>query len=214
MQFRQQGTLINHIRTHTNLISQPARVEHTAMPAHLGHGAQQLTNGLLQNNLHSTTPNFLQLDHHPLLHFLEGSSTVSSLVASNAAAAAASAATASNTGTAPVNPKTEPSQTEQTPRLNVGTINMLRSDNPDRPFGCSVCRRFFSQQSTLVNHIKTHTGEKPYKCKICDASFRQVATLNNHMKIHTGEKPYNCSYCPKQFRQKSTLQNHIRIHKC
>ncbi|EDV91374.1 adult enhancer factor 1 [Drosophila grimshawi] len=213
MQFRQQGTLINHMKTHTHLVNQPpVRVDHSMMQAHLASGAQQLTNGLLPNNLHGSTPNFLQLDHHPLLHFLEGNATVSSLVASNAAAQAASSATAAQA--AIVSPKTEPSQTEQSPRLNVGNINMLRSDNPDRPFGCSVCRRFFSQQSTLVNHIKTHTGEKPYKCKICDASFRQVATLNNHMKIHTGEKPYNCSYCPKQFRQKSTLQNHLRIHKC
>ncbi|XP_034117430.1 zinc finger protein 501 isoform X2 [Drosophila sulfurigaster albostrigata] len=193
--FRQQSTLINHIKTH--------KADHSAMPAPLVPGTQQLTSGLLPNNLHSTTPNILQLDHHPLLHFLDGNTTVSSVVASNVAAAAA----ANNT-------KIEHYQTAHSGRMSVGNINMLKGENPDRPFGCSVCSRFFSQQSTLVNHIKTHTGEKPYKCKICEVNFRQVATLNNHMKIHTGEKPYNCSYCPKQFRQKSTLQNHLRVHTC
>ncbi|KAL7731901.1 hypothetical protein ACLKA6_017474 [Drosophila palustris] len=178
-------------------------VDHSTMPAPLAPGTQHLTSGLLPNNLHSSTPSILQLDHHPLLHFLNGNTTVSSVVASNVAVAAAAA-----------NTKLEHDQASQAGRVSVGNINMLKGENPDRPFGCSVCRRFFSQQSTLLNHIKTHTGEKPYKCKICDVSFRQVATLNNHMKIHTGEKPYNCSYCPKQFRQKSTLQNHERIHKC
>ncbi|EDV94741.1 zinc finger protein 271 isoform X1 [Drosophila grimshawi] len=215
MQFRQQSTLTNHMKTHTHLASSQqqqqqnpttvtATVDHSTMPAPLAPGTHQLTSGLLPNNLHSTTPNILQLDHHPLLHFLDGSTTVSSVVASNVAAAAA----------AGVNTKVEHYQAVQSGRMSVGNINMLKGDNPDRPFGCSVCRRFFSQQSTLVNHIKTHTGEKPYKCKICEVSFRQVATLNNHMKIHTGEKPYNCSYCPKQFRQKSTLQNHLRVHTC
>jgi len=170
------------------------------MPAPLAPGTQQLTSGLLPNNLHGSTANIIQLDHHPLLHFLDGSTTVSSVVA-----------------TAAANTKVEHFQAGGSPsgRMTVvGTINMLKGDNPDRPFGCSVCQRFFSQQSTLVNHIKTHTGEKPYKCKICEVNFRQVATLNNHMKIHTGEKPYNCSFCPKQFRQKSTLQNHLRVHTC
>lgn len=133
-----------------------------------------------------------QVEHHPLLHFLDSNTTVSTL--SNKEQQFASSQ--QNNGT-----------------TTTGVIaHCIRNSCPDRPFMCSVCRRAFSQQSTLANHLKTHTGEKPYKCKICESNFRQVSTLNNHMKIHTGEKPYVCSYCPKQFRQKSTLTNHVRIH--
>lgn len=140
-----------------------------------------------------------QVEHHPLLHFLDSNTTVSTL---------------SN--------KEQFSTNTNNPGGGVGcnaptnttgvVAHCIRNSCPDRPFMCSVCRRAFSQQSTLANHLKTHTGEKPYKCKICESHFRQVSTLNNHMKIHTGEKPYVCSYCPKQFRQKSTLTNHVRIH--
>lgn len=151
----------------------------------------------------------IQMEHHPLLHFLDSNTTVSTLSTKDHFA----------TPNAVLNNAHNPNNTVVGAGAGgpgIATVNIiatcLRNDCPDRPFMCSVCRRAFSQQSTLTNHLKTHTGEKPYKCKICENNFRQLSTLNNHMKIHTGEKPYPCTYCPKQFRQKSTLTNHLRIH--
>jgi len=136
----------------------------------------------------------LQVEH-PLLHFLDTSTTVSTVIPKEH-----------------MQTNHKKQQPIQVTKLGPGSV--IKLENADRPFMCGICSRAFIQQSTLTNHLKTHTGEKPYQCKVCEAHFRQLSTLNNHMKIHTGEKPYSCSYCPKQFRQKSTLTNHIRVHTC
>ncbi|XP_061387483.1 zinc finger protein 135 isoform X2 [Musca vetustissima] len=211
MTFRQQSTLNNHMKTHANQVA-TITSHNTALGGttgtggggaaqnHQTHGNSNIPLAAATIMVTPTATGHLQIqpqvEHHPLLHFLDSNTTVSTL--SNKEQFASSNNNNNNNAGGP------------TPTGVVA--HCIRNSCPDRPFMCSVCRRAFSQQSTLTNHLKTHTGEKPYKCKICESHFRQVSTLNNHMKIHTGEKPYACSYCPKQFRQKSTLTNHVRIH--
>ncbi|CAD6994171.1 gastrula zinc finger protein XlCGF26.1 [Ceratitis capitata] len=193
MQFRQQSTLTNHMKTHTTAASNANAVSTTTTTMAAPHGIHHMTAPtLIAQGEHPQLNNMVhqQLQaEHPLLHFLDSNTTVSTIVPKE-----------------PFNPNTS--------RRFKNEADSLMLESPDRPFPCAICRKAFSQQSTLANHIKTHTGEKPYKCKVCESNFRQLSTLNNHLKIHTGEKPYSCSYCPKQFRQKSTLINHVRIHNC
>ncbi|XP_037819013.1 zinc finger protein 135 isoform X2 [Lucilia sericata] len=219
MTFRQQSTLNNHMKTHANQVATITTNSTTAgtggggsvvqvgnhhHPHHHQAGGNNIPLAAATIMVTPTASGHLQIqpqvEHHPLLHFLDSNTTVSTLSTKE------QFATVNNNNTTNNNHN-------NTTTTSTGVVpHCLRNSCPDRPFMCSVCRRTFSQQSTLTNHLKTHTGEKPYKCKICESHFRQLSTLNNHMKIHTGEKPYACSYCPKQFRQKSTLTNHVRIH--
>ena len=53
-----------------------------------------------------------------------------------------------------------------------------------------------------------HTGETPYECVICKKTFSQSSTLKNHTRVHTGEKPYSCDVCQKSYAKSSGLSYH------
>ncbi|XP_034052700.1 zinc finger protein 2 homolog [Gymnodraco acuticeps] len=80
----------------------------------------------------------------------------------------------------------------------------------EKPFSCSVCKKYFSHRRSLKHHVRNHKGEKPYSCSFCKKYFTQSGDLNRHMRVHTGEKPYSCSDCDKRFTQ-SYL---VKTHKC
>ncbi|KAK2708628.1 zinc finger protein 184-like [Artemia franciscana] len=77
---------------------------------------------------------------------------------------------------------------------------------------CIICKKMFSHNSRLIEHIRTHTGEKPYVCEVCEWSFTNRQNLARHMEIHTGDKAFKCRLCKMSFTQKRLLTTHSVIH--
>ncbi|GFX38188.1 zinc finger protein 112 [Trichonephila clavipes] len=77
---------------------------------------------------------------------------------------------------------------------------------------CYICRKSFSQFTSLITHMKQHTKEMPYSCEECSRSFRQIGSLQRHMTIHRGNRPYKCPKCSNSFADPATLRNHARVH--
>ncbi|XP_041844399.1 zinc finger protein 208 isoform X2 [Melanotaenia boesemani] len=82
----------------------------------------------------------------------------------------------------------------------------------EKPFRCTSCRKGYSDETQLQQHMLSHNGDKPHKCNLCDKSFGLAYLLRDHMNTHTGERPHRCDECHKTFSWFSSLLVHQKIH--
>ncbi|XP_041649280.1 zinc finger protein 184 [Cheilinus undulatus] len=82
----------------------------------------------------------------------------------------------------------------------------------EKPFRCTSCRKGYSDETQLQQHMLSHNGDKPHKCDQCDKSFGLAYLLRDHMNTHTGERPHHCNECDKSFSWFSSLLVHQKIH--
>ncbi|XP_065814239.1 uncharacterized protein zgc:66448 [Labrus bergylta] len=82
----------------------------------------------------------------------------------------------------------------------------------EKPFRCTSCRKGYSDETQLQQHMLSHNGDKPHKCDQCDKSFGLAYLLRDHMNTHTGERPHHCNECNKSFSWFSSLLVHQKIH--
>ena len=59
---------------------------------------------------------------------------------------------------------------------------ILRNIFQVKPFWCDKCRKSFSSQSKLKQHMLVHSEEKPFMCDICMRAFNVVSNLRRHLR--------------------------------
>ncbi|TNN76221.1 Zinc finger protein 345 [Liparis tanakae] len=53
-----------------------------------------------------------------------------------------------------------------------------------------ICRKGYSNEDQLRQHMVSHGGDKPHKCDQCSKSFGLAYLLRDHMNTHTGDRPH------------------------
>ncbi|XP_067131396.1 zinc finger protein 829-like [Centruroides vittatus] len=85
------------------------------------------------------------------------------------------------------------------------------SEDEEKIYECTECKKKFHTKSKLDIHIRVHTGEKPYECNICGKRFSQSGNLQRHKIIHSEERPFKCNYkdCTYAAKRKDNVIDHI-----
>ena len=74
---------------------------------------------------------------------------------------------------------------------------------------CGKCGLVFSTHREVLLHSRTHTEKtKEFGCHLCGKYFSQRTTLKQHLILHSGEKNFVCQSCGKRFALKIYLKTH------
>lgn len=98
----------------------------------------------------------------------------------------------------------------------------MATHNPEKQFKCLLCKKRFSRQSTLNNHMKAHVEpkDKSSDCEIaqeCPICFKNVTSdykrhVKNHDRIKGDTKTYACKLCDANYNQYNSLRAHMSKH--
>lgn len=72
-------------------------------------------------------------------------------------------------------------QTEEVMQLTVNEGETLDTTSNDHQ--CPICGKELLSAYTLANHMRSHTGERPYGCSVCEKFFKTKSNLNEHYRL-------------------------------
>lgn len=72
-------------------------------------------------------------------------------------------------------------QTEEEMQITVDDEETLDTNTNDHR--CTICGKELLSAYTLANHMRSHTGERPYGCSVCEKFFKTKSNLNEHYRL-------------------------------
>ena len=93
---------------------------------------------------------------------------------------------------------------------DVKNVVVQLDEEGQKRYSCTLCKKTYTQASTLRTHMRLHMGERPYSCSLCGNTFVQTGHLTSHMRTHTGIRPHACGVCDKRFGATGDLK--VTVH--
>ncbi|KAK0426386.1 hypothetical protein QR680_009683 [Steinernema hermaphroditum] len=81
----------------------------------------------------------------------------------------------------------------------------------NRIYVCKFCGKK-GRKNYLKSHIRVHSGENPFVCTVCKRTFSDSSTLRRHQTVHTGEKKHSCPICGRNMSRKDNVRVHLKSH--
>lgn len=72
-------------------------------------------------------------------------------------------------------------QTEEVMQMSVKVEDTLEANSSEHQ--CGICGKELLSAYTLANHMRSHTGERPYGCSVCEKFFKTKSNLSEHYKL-------------------------------
>lgn len=91
-------------------------------------------------------------------------------------------------------------------------VHMITKHTGGNILPCNVCRRIFSTQSDLAQHMLGHTKHKPFECDTCNMRFTTKRNVKRHKRLHTRIGMFECSECGKEYTTKFARDAHQKKH--
>lgn len=95
-----------------------------------------------------------------------------------------------------------------------GLSQHMRVHVKNKSLTCPVCSVVLASYFLLAEHKRLHSGERPFKCAFvgCDRYFPDAHQARRHGRMHSKERPFVCTHCDKAFKAPNHLQEHLRLH--